>query len=180
MRVFFGFTPDASTALAIAAWRDRQLRCVGRPVSPANFHLTLAFVGELPLPAIERLCNGVDDWMSRAEVPRDTLTLDRTGYWNRPGIYWLGPTLWPTPLTRLARKLGSLTGAVGGKRDRHAFQPHVTLYRRCTEPPPGPALPPAISMEYRQCTLFESRRGRDGVSYHAVQDWPLPVGNPAS
>jgi 2'-5' RNA ligase len=173
MRVFFGLAPDASTALAIADWRDRHLCRAGRPVSPANFHLTLAFIGELPVPAIERLCRDVGDWMSRGEVPPDILTLDRTGYWNRPGIYWLGPTDWPPPLTRLARKLGSLTGPAGARRNRHAFQPHITLYRSCTEPPPGPARPPSITMQYRQCTLFESRRGRRGVSYHALQDWPL-------
>ena len=173
MRVFFGLAPDPNTALAIADWRDRQLRCPGRPVAPANFHLTLAFVGELPPGAIERLGHSVDEWLSRNAVPGDILTLNRTGYWNRPGIYWLGPTEWPGPLTRLARKLGSLAGAAGGKRDRRAFEPHITLYRGCTEPPPGPARLPAIAMPYRQCTLFESRQGRQGVSYHALEDWPL-------
>ena len=48
MRVFFGLELDASTTLAIADWRDRQLACAGRPVPPANFHITLAFIGELP------------------------------------------------------------------------------------------------------------------------------------
>jgi len=174
-RVFFGLAPEATTALAIADWRDRQLRCAGRPVSLANFHLTLAFVGELPEPALERLCNDVEDWLPGAAIPADTLTLDCAGYWHRPGIYWLGATHWPPPLTRLADKLGTLSGAVGGKRDRRNFQPHVTLYRRCTEPPPGPALPPSIPMPYRRCTLFESRQGRQGVSYHCLVDWPLAL-----
>jgi len=173
MRVFFGLAPDTTTALAIADWRDRQLHCAGRPVSPANLHLTLAFVGEVSNPALERLCNEVEDWLPRAAIPGDTLTLDCTGYWHRPGIYWLGATRWPGPLTRLAGKLGILTGAAGGKRDRRAFQPHITLYRRCNEPPPGPPLPPSIPMPYGQCTLFESRRGRQGVSYHALENWPL-------
>jgi 2'-5' RNA ligase len=173
MRVFFGLAPDAGTALAIADWRDRQLTCAGRPVPPANFHLTLAFAGELPAPAVERLCEQFDDWVSRNAVNADTLVLDRTGYWNRPGIYWLGPSAWPDHLDRLAAKLGSLTVAAGSRRDRNSFLPHITLFRRLTAPPPAPALPPAISMRYDHCTLFESRQGRQGVSYHALEEWPL-------
>jgi 2'-5' RNA ligase len=173
MRIFFGLELDADTALAIADWRDRQLHCDGRPVPPANFHITLAFIGELPMPDIERLCRAVDDWDPASRVPGGTLSLDRTGYWHRPGIFWLGPTEWPGNLATLARKLASLAGSRGGKRDRNDFQPHVTLYRRCSNPPPGPALVPGIEMRYRHCTLFESRQGRQGVSYHALQDWQL-------
>lgn len=178
MRVFFGLELDADTTLAIADWRDRQLLCDGRPVPPANFHITLAFIGELPMPAIERLCGAVDDWIPGSEVSGAILRLDRTGYWHRPGLFWLGPSEWPEHLATLARKLGSLAGSMGGKRDRNPFQPHVTLYRRCSEPPPGPALNPTIEMHYRHCTLFESRQGRQGVSYHALQDWHLAATPP--
>lgn len=173
MRVFFGLELDAATALAIADWRDRQLLCHGRPVPPANFHITLAFIGELPGQAIERLCGGVDDWLTHGEVPDGVLKLDRTGYWPRPGIFWLGPCEWPEHLSRLARKLGSLSGPVGGRRDRNTFQPHITLFRRCTEPPPAPPCIPPLTLHYQHCSLFESRQGRQGVSYHVLQDWPL-------
>lgn len=173
MRVFFGLEPDAATALAIADWRDRQLLCQGRPVPPANFHVTLAFIGELPGAGIERLCGSVDDWMGRTGTPGGVLYLDRTGYWPRPGIFWLGPGNWPDHLTGMARKLGSLGGAVGGRRDRNPFQPHITLFRGCTEPPPAPPVNPELAMPYGHLSLFESRQGRHGVSYHALEDWPL-------
>jgi 2'-5' RNA ligase len=173
MRVFFGLEPDPATTLAIADWRDRQTRCDGHPVPPANFHITLAFIGEMEMPGIERLCGAIDDWIPGSGVSGATLSLDRTGYWPRPGIFWLGPGEWPDHLALLARKLGSLAGSTGGKRDRNTFQPHITLYRRCIAPPPAPALAPALEMQYRHCTLFESRQGRQGVSYHALQDWQL-------
>ncbi len=172
MRVFFGLEPDAATTLAIADWRDRQLHCSGRPVPAANFHITLAFIGELKEPAIDRLCRAVDGWAPR-DVPGATLTLDRTGYWPRPGIFWLGPGEWPGHLARLAGKLGGLAGSAGGRRDRNSFQPHITLYRGCSEPPPAPPSIPPLQMQYGHFTLFESRQGRQGVSYHALQDWDL-------
>lgn len=174
MRVFFGLELDATTALQVADWRDRQLACAGQPVPPANFHITLAFIGPLSRAVIERLCLSVDEWVACRIVTGATLHLDRAGYWHKPGIYWLGPTTWPEHLERLAQKLNSLASAVGAKRDRNPFQPHITLCRRCSAAPPAPAQPPSIDMVYRHCTLFESRQGRQGVSYRVLQDWDLP------
>jgi 2'-5' RNA ligase len=174
MRVFFGLELDATTAVQVADWRDRQLACAGRSVPPSNFHITLAFIGPLSDSAIARLCLAVDEWLTRSTVTGTTLHLDRTGYWHKPGIYWLGPTTWPEHLARLAQKLNSLAGAVGAKRDRNPFLPHITLYRGCNAAPPAPPLAPAIDMTYRHCALFESRQGKQGVSYHVLQDWGLP------
>jgi 2'-5' RNA ligase len=173
MRVFFGLELDGATALHIANWRERQLACVGTPVPPANFHITLAFIGALEEAAIERLCLSVDEWLARTALPGATLQLDTTGYWPKPGIYWLGPGSWPEHLARLAQKLGSLGSAAGAKRERNPFQPHITLYRQCSVPPPAPAHAPSLSMHYADFALFESRQGKRGVSYHVLQDWAL-------
>jgi 2'-5' RNA ligase len=172
-RVFFGLDLDAQTLLQIANWRDRQLACDGHPVPPANFHITLAFIGELSDTAIDRLCHSLDEWLAHTRVEGSTLNLDCTGYWQKPGIFWLGASRRPDQLNQLAKKLSNLSSAVGGKRDKRPFQPHVTLYRRCHAAPVAPLEVPAITLNYQHCTLFESRQGRQGVSYHALQDWSL-------
>jgi 2'-5' RNA ligase len=174
IRVFFGLELEIATALRIADWRDRQLSCDGRPVPPANFHVTLAFIGPLGDSALERLCRSVDDWLARASVYGATMTLDRIGFWPKPGIYWLGPATWPEHLDRLAQKLGSLASAAGAKRDRNPFLPHITLFRNCMGAPVAPVAAPSIPLAYRHFALFESRQGKQGVSYHVLQDWPLP------
>ncbi|MDE0951544.1 MAG: RNA 2',3'-cyclic phosphodiesterase [Halioglobus sp.] len=173
MRVFFGLELDANSALQIANWRDRQLACNGHTVPPVNFHITLAFVGPLRDPAIEQLCESVDEWLARSEVSGGILNLDCLGYWAKPGIYWLGPTTWPKPLTQLSGKIRGLATAAGAKKDRKSFQPHITLYRRCSAAPPTPPQAPAIPMVYQHFALFESRQGKQGVSYHSLQDWDL-------
>lgn len=173
MRVFFGLDLDAGTTLQIADWRDRQFAHIGRPVPPGNFHITLAFVGEVREAKLERLCLSVDEWLGRSNMHGASFKLDRIGYWPRPGIYWLGPQSWPQALSQLARKLGGLATGVGGKRDRNAFTPHVTLFRRCSETPPAPAVVPCIAQTYQHFALFESHQGRQGVSYHPLQYWDL-------
>jgi 2'-5' RNA ligase len=176
MRVFFGLELDPRTALQVNHWRERQMNCAGKPVPAANFHITLAFLGALSDPALERLCLSVDEWVRHARVAGATLQLDRTGYWHKPGIYWLGASRWPEQLTRLAHKLVSLGGTVGAKHDRNPFQPHITLYRNCSNAPPAPAHAPAIALTYQRFALFESRQGKSGVSYHVLQDWELHGG----
>ena len=172
MRLFFALEPARETALQIADWRDRQFPAsAARPVPIANLHITLAFIGELPPPRLERLLQAVDDWRDR---PRSaSLHMDCTGYWQRPGIYWLGPREWPQQLEKLARRLGAISGQVGGRQEKRRFQPHVTLFRGCREAPPQPAQEPSFVFAYHHFTLFESRQGKRGVSYQPLADWAL-------
>jgi 2'-5' RNA ligase len=178
MRVFFGLELDSKTAIKVADWRDRQLPLtanptIGRAVPPANFHITLAFVGELPDTALEQLCLGVDEWLADGTTAGGLVSLNTIGYWPKPGIYWLGPDVWPQHLSGLAAKLRGLATAAGGKRDRNRFQPHITLFRGCSGAPPPPVQLPDFALGYGHVTLFESRQGRRGVSYHPLQDWQL-------
>ena len=173
MRAFFGLEIEAATALQIAEWRDRQLIVDGRPVPPANFHITLAFIGELAESSLERLCRSVDEWLERDGIQGADLDLQAIGYWQKPGIYWLGPQTWPQQLSQLATKLAGLAARVGGKRDRSPYQPHITLFRGCNTAPPAPVAVPPISLPYRQFALLESRQGKSGVSYHPLHHWDL-------
>ena len=174
MRVFFGIEPDQATALAISDWRDRQFGRAGRPVPVANLHMTLAFAGELSVAAIDGLCEAVESGLGSTSLPGTVLALDTTGYWPGPGIYWLGPGSWPDSLEAQARKLRQLVVGAGARRDRRTFQPHITLFRQCSEAPPLPARMPAAVLDYREIALYESRPLRDGVAYHVLQAWPLP------
>jgi len=69
MHTFLALELPATTAMQIADWRDRQFGPVGRPVPPANFHITLAFVGALSERALERLCLAVDTWLASRSIP---------------------------------------------------------------------------------------------------------------
>ncbi|MCB1853870.1 MAG: RNA 2',3'-cyclic phosphodiesterase [Pseudomonadales bacterium] len=173
MRAFFALELPAELVMQVASWRDRQFPASGRPVPPANFHITLAFLGSLPVAALERLETSVDGWLAEHPLCGDTLLLDRLGYWPRPGVYWLGASAWPEGLTQLARKLGRLGSAVGAPRERRSLQPHVTLFRSCDRAPPAPSGLPAFRFAYSHFTLFESQRGRAGMHYRPLRHWQL-------
>ncbi|AQA19857.1 2'-5' RNA ligase [Halioglobus japonicus] len=175
MRLFFGLEPLPGEARAIADWRDRSLPVDGRAVPAANFHITLAFLGELDQRRLERLCDAVDSCVDQLNPAGLTLTLDNIGYWSKPRICWLGPSRWPDHLPALAKRLNHIGVSEGGRRERNNYQPHVTLYRSCDTPPSAPAQPPALPMTCDHFSLYESRQGRQGVSYHPLASWALPL-----
>jgi 2'-5' RNA ligase len=172
MRLFFGLEPDPATALQISDWRDRQFPGFARPVPPANFHITLAYLGEIQSREVERLCEKVDQIFT-SPAAAGLLQLDRTGYWPRPGIYWLGPSQWPSSIDVLSKRLGN-TGAGGPSSKSHSrFIPHISLFRACKSAPPAAAVEPDFKFRFDHITLFESRQGRSGVSYEPLEHWEL-------
>ncbi|MFV8820064.1 RNA 2',3'-cyclic phosphodiesterase [Haliea sp. E17] len=180
MRLFFALDIPGPLALDIATWREQQLPLLGRPVPAANFHITLAFLGEIPDSRLDALCQDVDAAAEKLAPAAFELQLDQVGYWPRPGIYWLGPASWPDSLEHLARKLGGIGAIHGHEKRREHFQAHVTLFRGCEAAPPAPALAPDFRLSCSEFLLMESRQGKRGVSYHPVAGWELGTGfNPA-
>jgi len=173
MRVFFGLETDSDTRRALADWRDCYAAAAGRAVPAANFHITLAFIGEVDNRQLDTLCRAVDAWEPGPHTKAGKVVLDQVGYWPKPGIYWAGPAQPPPGLAALARKLQHIGGLVGARLEKRLFAPHVTLYRGCTEPPTAPTVLPAITLAYDHFTIFESQMSRQGVSYHALADWAL-------
>ena len=178
MRIFFALDLAPAAKMELVAWRDKSFRelatgGMARPVPAANFHITLAFIGDVTEQKLDRLCDSVDQSLSREPVEAVGLAINELGYWQRQGILWLGPRHCPDMLLQLAIRLQGLGTRVGGKLDNRAFQPHITLFRRCKLPPPPPLLPPDFSLDYRDFVLFESQQGKRGVSYHPLQCWQL-------
>jgi 2'-5' RNA ligase len=173
MRLFFGFDLDPATKAAIADWRDRYTIASGRAVPAANFHITLAFFGELETRLLDRLCDTLDAYQAELPLRPLSIALDRVGYWPSPGIYWLGTSANATEINALAHRLQSIGQNFGVRRERQKFIPHITLYRRCDTPPPAPISMPLINAELREVVLFESMQGRTAVSYTPLAAWPL-------
>ncbi len=136
MRLFFALLPGPDLAREIADWRERSISADGRPVPLANLHITLAFLGELSHHRLDPLCQAADELLTAPGLHLQTLRLNETGYWPRPGILWLGPSHWEGALANLAGQLQSRGALAGGKVKRGAYRPHLTLFRGCDQPPP--------------------------------------------
>src|SRR5258708_39845209 len=82
VRAFFALSPDEAVKEALAALgRDIARRSRGRSVPPDNAHLTLAFIGDVPKPALPTL-QAVGDRMPKTGF---VLSFDTLGAWRASG-----------------------------------------------------------------------------------------------
>lgn len=163
-------TADAERTrrLFFALWPDSNVRqCGGRPVSPRNYHITLAFLGSVAPDRFEEICAGA----RTLSVPNFRLALSRFGYWPRPRVFWMGASRCPPLLRSLHHGLWSQLDLLGFTREPRAFEPHVTLCRKVRA---APALPPAtpVSWMVNEFVLVESVTAPKGPVYEIVARFP--------
>jgi len=164
-RLFFALVPDAGVRRRVAEFQ-RDLGELGRAVPPANFHVTLAFLGLQPAAVIPRAC----EVAAGLRMPVCTVRLDRIGAFGRAGVLWLGASEIPDPLRCFQQQLmdGLQAAAIG--HDPKPWTLHLTLYRRLRIPPPTLA-PESIEWRLAGFDLVESAAARRGVEYRSIGHW---------
>jgi 2'-5' RNA ligase len=176
IRVFFAAWPDAAARDALAELaRDVAARTHGRAPPVSNLHVTVAFVGDV---ARSRIADLVAIGAAVApDIPAFDLTLDGVGSFRGTGIAWAGPVICPAALGLLAQRLAGALEAGGFVVERRAFQPHVTLARRCRSPKDASIAVP-ISFRVTRVVLDVSESAEGGVRYRELAGWTLgPRGN---
>jgi 2'-5' RNA ligase len=171
-RVFFALWPPGEVAAYLAALASAHAAgSGGRATRRETIHLTLAFIGDLPIERLPEL-QGV------ASTVRGTafeLTLDRFGLWRHNGIIWAGPSVVPPALGELA---STLTGALqkGGFSVADAgrtFTPHLTLVRKVKIPDPPLPVGRALVWPCRRFLLVRSNLLASGAFYETLAEFPL-------
>lgn len=172
MRLFFGLELTPSAKLNIEKWREINMPPLDGPVPAANFHITLAFLGNVPLAHQERLFEQAD----QITAPAFSLKIDQMGYWPKPRTLWIGPSVVPPALKNLADNLSAIAARLGLSKESRDYVPHISLYRKQAGNPPVCLMQPDINVTFEQFCLFESCPGRQGVQYHVLARWPLDSG----
>lgn len=167
MRLFFALWPPLGAAEALRAWARRVHRSTGgSAVRARNIHLTLAFLGEVEEARLADL-KRLPVWGERHALP-----IERTGYWPRNRILWVGPEETPPQSAALAERLRDLLAEWNFPAERHPFAAHVTLLRKAREPEELPPLP-ELDWPVEECVLVRSEPSAQGSLYEIVARYPL-------
>jgi RNA 2',3'-cyclic 3'-phosphodiesterase len=99
-----------------------------RWVAPANYHLTLKFLGNIDESQIETVGHA----LANALHPFQRFTINAKGLGvfpsvKRPRVLWVG--LVGSPLTTLAVAVEAALAPLGFPREEKAFTPHLTIGR---------------------------------------------------
>lgn len=157
-----------------------------RRVESADFHLTLAFLGEVP----DSVLIAVDEGLSALRQTPFEIALKGMGLFggSRPRAAWAGVAPCE-PLDRLQAKVERIARQAGAEAEARRFVPHVTLGRFV---PPGPE--DALRLErtvvaealFRTgpwtvdaVTLCRSNRRGEGARYDTLASYPLGRGRGA-
>ena len=118
---------------------SRQLAEMGRPVKAVaadNLHVTLKFLGDTDPELIPEI-SGIVEAAAAAESASElrVVGLGAFPHLDRPSVVWAGLQDAET-LTAIAAKLEKRLKPLGFKPERRKFQPHLTLARIRSKPPP--------------------------------------------
>ena len=166
MRAFVALELPGGFADETAALARQLASAVKARFSPRNnYHLTLAFLGEIgeaqardAIAALDAACAGV--------VPVE-LCPEGLGHFGRPSdaTLWLGIAATPG-LVALCDRVRSELEHAGIPFNDKSFRPHITLARRARLPRgPLPELVFPLSAEAVRVTLFKSTLTQDGPIY---------------
>jgi RNA 2',3'-cyclic 3'-phosphodiesterase len=127
-RCFIAVWPDNATATQLdqLAARLHAEHPGSRRVERANLHLTLAFIGPLPVGLQEVVVRELE---ATKVIPFDW-RIDQVGAFARARVLWAASATAHPHLSTLARNVRSLLHTLDIGYDQQPFRPHVTLLRR--------------------------------------------------
>jgi RNA 2',3'-cyclic 3'-phosphodiesterase len=168
VRLFFAVFPDSDARRRLAAAAQALvLDTESRRVPSENYHLTLAFIGEVSasLAALEAVG-------AAQRTPAFTVRFDGYEYWPTPAVVVARASSCPAPLEDLRRGLCADLAQCGVRLDDRPFQPHVTIARKVTQAPVLQAMS-EIAWTAHAFQLARSDRSRAGAVYTVVDSWSL-------
>lgn len=166
-RLYFALWPDDDIRAAIARSAGPAVKDHSNgAVPPANYHITLAFLGSVTV-------SSVPDLVSAAGLVRFLpfhIDLLRTGYWPRSRVSWLAPAACPHALQALVDDLWIKMAGLGFYRDDRPYRPHVTLGRK-VDGGPGVQLEQPIRWPVSSFVLVESVTATPASVYAVLEQF---------
>ncbi len=194
MRVFVGMRLDDAARGHLA---DRCAAFDGtalRRVQPANYHVTLQFIGEVSEREVASIIGVLDAAVSRHSIAtrqgKEGRITDDIGRWGafpsrtHPRVVWAGFSDSHGALQGLAESVRAALGRLELGAPNRPFRAHVTVgypRRSRTASSGGKMLSDVlrspfgapISVRFRSIALIKSEPGAAGSRYTDLAEWPL-------
>lgn len=172
-RLFFALWPDIAVR-QLCVTEMRKLKAYGKPVLPANIHVTLLFLGATDAERQRAL----SEFASTIMIEPMVLAFDKLSYWKRPAVYCLTSSRGNTAVLALVERLSQAAANLGMDVDSRPFKPHVTLLRKARFSPLIDKIPQPIVWAADSFCLVESCSMPSGVEYRVIKRWQAAANFP--
>lgn len=149
----------------------------GRGVAPANWHLTLHFLGPTDEVAYDRVCAAMD---AAPLGSRFSVTVEGVGAFPNPRratVLWLGITRGAERLDELAATVEEAVAEAGLPPEERPFRPHLTVSRLRPHQDVTPLIERGgvgpVAFGVGEVVLFRSHLQRGGPRYEPLERFPL-------
>jgi RNA 2',3'-cyclic 3'-phosphodiesterase len=167
VRLFFAAFPDDKTRRLIASAAAELVPWGARLVPCENYHITLAFVGQVSNAQAAALRS-----IGPLEVPAFTVRFDTYEHWLRSEAVVLATSECPTALHDLQCKLRGELARHNLAPDSRPFHPHVTIARKVVQAPVQQAMS-GFLWTVTAFQLVRSVRSNAGSTYTVLDRWSL-------
>ncbi len=169
MRLFFAVSPPIAVRNSIAAAALRlPLEAGAALVPPENYHLTLAFVGEVPAAQLAT----VREIGGSQHSGSFTVRFDAYQYWPEPAVLVAAAREIPSSLARLWERIHADLARHELARKPELLRPHVTIARKVSQAPVLQAMS-VFAWKAQTFSLMQSNRDGDRSIYTVLDTWPL-------
>lgn len=171
-RLFFALWPDDKTRDDLdKAGQQLHAVCGGRRTKRETIHITLVFLGDVPVDRIDTL----RALATQVNAASFELVLTKLGWWKHNRVAWAAPRDVPPALAALVSDLEQALKSEGSQIDARPYLPHVTLIRKanCLG---MPSLAARIAWKAEEYVLVRSVTDASGAAYEVIGRWPLAKG----
>ena len=150
-----------------------------RWVPDRNLHITLSFLGSVPINRIQELSNNLETSIQSGYFP---IEITGSGVFptpKSPKIFWLGVGDGRTKLEKLHHEVIAATAPFKGTGKKTVFAPHITIARTIGNPRKIDVLPflnivySPVEFMINSINLYESVLMPGGSQYTVLNEFPL-------
>jgi 2'-5' RNA ligase len=171
--LFFAAFPSLQVRERIeSAAAALSLPANARRVSAENYHMTIAFAGEVSREQAAALRAHARVIGAALRHPPFEVRFDTYEYWQNSGVVVAAARECPQDLLELHRAVRAGFDDLELPTDPAGFRAHVTLARNITQAPVLKAMS-ELPWTIRDFQLVRSARSAEGSVYTVVDSWPL-------
>ena len=168
MRLFFALWPSDEVRGYLSEDTEAAvIQAGGKPVPPRNFHVTLAFLGDVRQSSLDDIVRTVRS----VRFGSFALEFDQMGYWTNSRVAWLGPSKPHMALESLVENIWDKLENLGFMREYNPFKPHVSLCRDVDAELDVSRLQP-IKWQVDAFVLAYSQPKPEGSVYTVLEQFP--------
>jgi len=169
IRLFCALRLSHEVVDRLVGWQDKHIRA-GRPVTRANLHITLAFLGHRPVEELEGI---VEATRGAATAARST-RLEPARYRETRSVGMLVLSDEGGAATAVAEDLHGRLESLGVyRREQRQWLPHLTVVRFRERPRLQPPLPELGPFSPSDAAVYHSVLRSTGAQYEVVESFAL-------